>query len=288
MIVSGCTFIRNGVTFDYPFLESISSLLPLVDELVIAVGDSHDDTRERILSLASAKIVLIDTIWDPNLRSGGEILSQQTNCALEQCRGDWALYLQGDEVFHERDFDNIRSSLTKHLSDTNIEGLLFDYTHFYGSYGFVGHSRKWYRNEVRAVRNGIGVRSWRDAQGFRKDGKKLRVVSSGASVYHYGWVKPPKAQQEKQKNFHKFWHSDDWVREYVGIADQYSYDEGGRLRTFTGSHPAFMKERVASQNWSFTYDERKMHIPLRDKVLDAVEDVTGWRPGEYRNYELIT
>ena len=287
MTVSGFTFIRNGVRFDYPFLESIHSLLPLVDELVVAVGDSDDGTRDRLKSLRSPKIRLIDTVWDPAERQGGTILAQQTNIALNQTTGDWAFYLQGDEVLHEADCDIIQSRLAQAHSDERIEGLLFDYAHFYGSYDWVGNSRRWYRREVRLFRNRAGVRSWGDAQGFRREGKKLNVRHIPARIFHYGWVKPPKAQQDKLRSFHRLWNADEWVQNEVGNAPEYSYADGGRLREFQGAHPSVMAERVARQDWTFEYDPRRVRIRLKDRLLDAVEDLTGYRVGEYRNYKLL-
>jgi glycosyltransferase involved in cell wall biosynthesis len=287
MTVSGFTFIRNGITFDYPFRESILSLLPLVDELVVAVGNSDDGTRASVESIGSPKIRILDTVWDPALRQGGAILAQQTNLALDAISGDWGFYLQGDEILHEHDHAIIRSSLELAHHDSRFDGVLFNYIHFYGSYDWVGHSRKWYRREIRLIRNGIGIRSWGDAQGFRRDGKKLNVLKSDARIFHYGWVKPPKAQQAKQRSFHRLWHSDGWVNKKMGQRDEYSYADGGRLRRFTGTHPSVMSERIKRMDWVFDYDPHRVRIPLKNRLLDAVEDVTGFRLGEYTNYKII-
>lgn len=287
MTVSGFTFIRNGVKFDYPFLESIQSFLPVVDELVVAVGDSEDSTREHLLSLASPKLRIVDTIWDPQLRNRGSILAQQTNIALDHITGDWGFYLQGDEVIHERDHSTIRQACIDAFDFKEVEGLLFDYVHFYGGYGWVGNSRKWYRREVRIVRSGIGVRSWGDAQGFRRDGKKLRVRQVNAHIFHYGWVKPPKAQQEKQRSFHKLWHTDDRVEKMVGSGAEFDYRDGGRLKRFMGTHPSVMLDRVRNQSWDFDYDRSHVKVPVKDRLLDSFEDLTGHRIGEYKNYDLL-
>lgn len=287
MTVSGFTFIRNGVKFDYPFLESIRSFLPVVDELVVAVGDSEDSTRELLLSLSSPKVKIIDTVWDPQLRSGGSILAQQTNVALDHITGDWGFYLQGDEVIHEKEQATIRQACLQALSLNRVEGLLFDYMHFYGGYQWLGNSRRWYRREVRIIRNGIGVRSWGDAQGFRRQGQKLRVMPVDARIYHYGWVKPPKAQQEKQRSFHRLWHSDEKAERMVGEEVEYSYEDGGRLKRFTGAHPAVMLDRVKNQSWEFDYKPDQLKVPVKDRVLDAFEDITGIRVGEYKNYLLL-
>ncbi len=79
MFVSGFTFIRNAVRYDYPILEAIRSILPLCDEVVVAVGRSEDGTRELIEGLGDPRIRIIDTEWDDSLREGGRVLAVETN-----------------------------------------------------------------------------------------------------------------------------------------------------------------------------------------------------------------
>jgi glycosyltransferase involved in cell wall biosynthesis len=287
MRIVGFTFVRNGVIFDYPFLESIQSLLPLCDELIIAVGQSDDNTLEQIKSLQSSKIRIIETVWDNALRKSGIILSQQTNLALDQAAGDWAIYLQADEVLHEKDYPIITNAMDIYRNKTEVEGLLFHYNHFYGSYDYIGDSRRWYRREIRIVRPTDNVRSWGDAQGFRIDNRKIRVKLIDSTIYHYGWVKPPDIQQQKQKYFNKLWHSDEWVDYHVGKAVEYDYNMGGKLKLFEGTHPAVMSKRVQTQNWNFRYEQNKVNQPLKERLLDSVEKKCGWRIGEYKNYIII-
>ena len=53
MKISGFTFVRNATKLYLPVRESIISVLPLVDEFIIALGDcAHDDkTLEEIKKL---------------------------------------------------------------------------------------------------------------------------------------------------------------------------------------------------------------------------------------------
>jgi glycosyltransferase involved in cell wall biosynthesis len=287
MKVSGFSFVRNAVKFDYPFLESISSILPLCDEFVVAVGTSDDDTLERLRSFGSPKIRIIETVWDESERSGGKVLAQQTNIALEQVTGDWAFYLQADEVVHENDLPVIERAMKENLNRSHIEGLLFNYLHFYGSYAYVGASRRWYRREIRIIRNGIGARSWGDAQGFRIDNRKMRVKQIDASIYHYGWVKPPTVQMLKQQTFNRLWHDDGWVKEHVGSQAEFDYSNGGTLKPFRGTHPQVMRERVASQHWRFTYEPSRAKQSIKERLSDWFEARTQIRLGEYKNYILI-
>jgi hypothetical protein len=287
MKISGFSFVRNGVIFDYPFLESIQSILPLCDEFVAAVGNSNDDTLAKIRLLRDPKIKIVETIWDETLRTGGAILAQQTDIALSHTSGDWAFYLQGDEVVHERDLPIIRQAMIQYLDDPSVEGLLFNFIHFYGSYRYIGNSRRWYRREIRVVRNRIGVNSWRDAQGFRIGSRKMNVKLVDGSIYHYGWVKPPTIQQQKQKTFNRLWHSDSWISEHIQNGVQFDYSTGGNLSEFNGTHPASMKNRIESQGWAFSYDPDKVKQTPRESVLNWIEKRTGYRIAEYKNYILI-
>ncbi len=288
MRVVGFTFIRNGVKFDYPFLESIQSLLPLCDEVVVAVGKSDDDTLELIQALNNPKISILETIWDESLREGGRVLAEETNKAFDAINNaDWCFYLQGDEVLHENDYSTIKQTLLQYKDDTTVEGFVFNYLHFYGSYDFVGDSRKWYRKEIRVIRNDKMIRSYRDAQGFRKQDKKLNVKVIDATIYHYGWVKHPKYQQLKQQNFNKLWHDDQWVEQRFGNEDAFDYSQIDSLKRFEGSHPSAISKRIQSLNWEFSFDPTQKKMSFKNKLLHFIESMTGYRIGEYKNYELM-
>ena len=287
MKVSGFTFVRNGVRFDYPFEESIRSLVPLVDELWINVGVGEDETHARVRRLADEfpKIKIFESVWDENLRKGGLILAQQTNLALAKCTGDWGIYLQADEVLHEDDYPKIRAALETANADPRAEGLIFDYVHFYGDFFVVNKSPSAYRREVRAVRLGRGVESVKDAQGFRRNGEKLRVHDSGARIFHYGWVRPPEVMREKTVAMDRLYHPDG-----EGTGDNYRYKRIFGLERFTDTHPKVMEKRVAEKRWKIDLLKGPLVFKVSDirKVLARqVEKLTGWLPFEYRNYRKI-
>jgi glycosyltransferase involved in cell wall biosynthesis len=104
MKIAGFTFVRNAIKYDYPIIEAITSILPICDELVVAVGNSEDGTLELIQSIDSPKIKIIETIWDDSLREGGRVLAVETDKALAAISPDanWCFYIQGDEVVHEK------------------------------------------------------------------------------------------------------------------------------------------------------------------------------------------
>jgi glycosyltransferase involved in cell wall biosynthesis len=288
MFVSGFTFIRNAVRYDYPILEAIRSILPLCDEVVVAVGRSEDGTRELIEGLGDPRIRIVDTEWDDSLREGGRVLAVETNKALAAVapQSDWCVYIQGDEVLHEGGLPAVREAMR--TADDRADGLLFAYKHFYGSYDYVGASAGWYRHEIRAIRPGRGIFSYRDAQGFRKaPDRPLNVVRVGATVHHYGWVKEPAAMQRKQESFHRMWHDDAWVAQHVVPAEAFDYGRELRhLARFTGTHPAVMAERIARRNWTFETDISVDRRTLKDRVKLFCAERLGWELG-YTNYRLI-
>jgi len=225
MKVCGFTIVRNAVKYDYPVVESITSILPLCDEFIILAGNSDDSTLDLLRHIDSEKIRIIPGIWDDTLKEGGKVLAAETNKALDLIpeKYDWVFYLQADEVVHEKYHDAIYSSMKHFLDDKKVEGLLFNYTHFYGTYNYVADSRKWYRNEIRVIRNDKSIRSYRDAQGFRKNGKKLKVKKVDAFIYHYGYVKNPKTMQIKALDFHRLWHDEEWIRNNFKPGELFDY-----------------------------------------------------------------
>lgn len=286
MKVSGFTVIRNGILMGYPVLQSIKSVLPIVDEFVVGVGQSDDNTKEMILGLNDPKIRIFDSHWDTSKTKGGLILSEKTNEALDQCRHDWCFYIQADEVVHEMDLPLIYKAMEKHDKDNRVQGLLFQYLHFYGSYHTIATSRRWYRNEVRVVRKSSGIRSHNDAQGFRVNGEKPCVARSGGRIFHYGWVKPPQLMGQKSKLLNRWWHGNKRDHEF----DNFQYDRQYGLKNFTATHPAVMQELIQNQDWAFDPRRSLSDWTLKDLNLlasDVFENVFKHRIGEYKPYRLI-
>lgn len=289
MKIAGFTIIKNAVLNDYPIVEAIQSILPVVDEMYVLVGDCTDGTVELIEAIQSPKINIHHSVWDPNLRSGGSVLAVETNKALQliPAEFDWAFYIQGDEVVHEQYHATIRAACENYLQDQRVEGLLFKYLHFYGTYDYVGDSRTWYRNEVRVIRNDKSIQAYKDAQGFRKQGNKIKVKPIDAYVYHYGWVKSPAQMMKKQKEFSKLWHPDDALQSMMEQPDFFDYSQFDSLAPFTGSHPKVMQARVARANWKVSFDPTLKKFSLKDKLLYQFEKSTGIRLFEFRNYVLV-
>jgi hypothetical protein len=293
MKVSGFTFIKNAVKYDYPIVEAIKSILSLCDEFIVSLGNSEDETKELILSINSPKIKIFDSIWNENLRENGQVLADETNKALQNVSADsdWAFYIQGDEIVHEKYLNNIKEAMLKWKDISNVEGLLFKYLHFYASYNYVGDSRRWYRNEIRIIRPNTGINSYLDAQGFRKNGKKLNVKPIDAYIYHYGWVKSPLTQFQKNIYFQTLWHPDSdiekWIKQNSNGNKIYDYSNIDSIKEFTNTHPEVMKKRVSEQNWEIAFDVNRKNYSTVRYILYLIERFTGWRIGEYKNYKKI-
>ncbi len=266
MKISGFTMAKNASKLYYPMKEAIASILPIVDEFVVALGDSDadDDTLRLIESLNSPKIKIIHTTWDLKAYPTGMENAHQTDIAKNACSGDWLFYLQADEVVHEKYLDEIRQKCELYLHDKRVEGLLFKYRHFFGDYDHYNDDRSWYPNEIRIVRNDPDIHSYKSAQSFRRipnfDGKsyrqkegtfKLNVAKIDAYIYHYGWVRPPHLMQKKSKALDTIHKGTDRAEElYRDRSNVFNYGPLGRIAKFTETHPAVMKEFTEKFDWA--------------------------------------
>lgn len=301
MKVSAFTYVRNGLQLDYPFIESMQSILPIVDEYIVVLGDSADGSREAITDLNNAKIKIVDTVWDDNMRSDGKIFAQQANIGLDNVSkdADWIFHLQADEVVHEKDLPVIKDAMQKYLSETKVEGLLFDFINFFGDYLHYAPSRRYHQKEIRVIRNDPNYRSYKDSQGFRfftnpshmenEKGRKLSVKKIDASVYHYSYVKDPKVQLQKHLVFGNRWQeNDEWMKDFLEKnKDGYKYDEIDFLKKFKGTHPAVMKSKMEKQDWNFIYDPSKNNMSTKEKFMKMLQDITGKQFFINKNYRMI-
>jgi glycosyltransferase involved in cell wall biosynthesis len=288
MKVSGFTIIRNAIKFDFPVVESISSILPLCDEFVVAVGNSEDGTLDLIRKIGNPKIRIIETVWDERLSGqGGKVLAAETNKALKEISADsdWAFYIQSDELVHENDLANIKSAMERWKDHPEVDGLLFSYLHFYGSYDYIANSPHWYQKEIRVIKPGRAVYSYRDAQGFRKgSNEKLRVKPVDAFIYHYGWVKHPETMQKKRL-FHLKWQNKEISKEEQNTRE-FDYSNIESLQLFEGVHPKWILPRIRQKNWDFKHDIAFNRLFLKNRLKMKIKNYLGIELG-YKNYRLL-
>jgi hypothetical protein len=259
-LVSGFTIVRNAVKFNYPVAASIRSILPICDEFIVNVGDSQDGTLELIRSINSPKIRIIQNQWD--MSQGAEVLSQQTNLALKECKGEWAFYLQSDEVIHEADLNKLKSLMRYYLNNKDVDALRFRWFHFYGSFWRYRIDFGWYQKQNRIIRNDQQIESYGDAFGFRRiDGKPLRTRQTHCYLYHYGWVNSNEAMQKRCENASTIGYMD--KSKSRSIAE--GYGDLDRFPSYWGTHPAVMKEMVDQH-----------HLSRED--LDHIRRKLWWNP----------
>jgi len=283
MRVVGFSLVANAVRLDFPVVQALSSILPLCDELVVNVGPSSDGTLDLVRSLADPRLRVLEGRWDPSL--GGALLAAETQRALDACRGDWAIYIQADEVLHESGLPALRGAMEQALMDRRVEGLLLDFVHLYGSSHWEGTGRGWYRREVRVVRPQSDIHSFEEAQGFRVgvSHRKLRARPGGATYYHYGWARPIDILRAKRDNDNVLYYRGE--RRRAPIGPRLAWDVG--LRPFRGSHPALMRPWIAARQDRVSQGFAPRAWDLRRLALMAslgVERLTGWRPFEFTNY----
>ena len=231
---------------------------------VIAVGDSEDGTRDKIGALNDHRIRIIDTVWDMTQRTGGTVLSEQTNIALRACTGDWIFYIQSDEAAHEQDFENMRAAMDAADNNAAVDGLFFEYVHLYGSYFTEQVARNWYAREVRLIKNRRGIVSHGDAQGFRVNGEKIVAAPAHGRIFHYGWARPPEVMAQKVKSFHALWHDDQWIKDNCDGKELEAYfSDLGNLVEYRGTHPAVMAGLINRDAVAFIMSLRQRYLKQR-------------------------
>jgi hypothetical protein len=311
MKISGYTFVRNAVKLAYPLKESILSIIEMVDEFVITYcpGDDDDNTLEVIESINSSKIKVIHAIWEPEKFKRNTLYSYLSDLAKNECTGEWLFYLQVDEVVHEQYLSTIFNACKYYLANKKVEGLLFNYKHFWGDYEHCFTHHGWYPREIRIIKNLPEIHSWRDAQSFRfynyfesstkfyqtKHGtRKLNVALIPAEIYHYGWVRPPQTMSDKHNRMSKTFRNN--------TSDVYSsdFDYGplNKVPLFRDKSPAIMSERIQSLDWQdkLLYAGKRdrnrikhRHERLKYRVRSWIEVnlLAGREIGGFKNYNLI-
>jgi hypothetical protein len=313
MKISGFTFVRNAEKLFIPAVEAISSILPIVDEFVVAVGRSEDGTRDLIASIPSPKIRIIDTEWETSEYPKNTVFARETDKAKAACTGDWLFYMQCDEVLHEKYLPIVKDYLTRYIHDVEVEGFIFKYKHFWGDFGHYNNSHVFYDYEIRIIRNLPEIRSWKDAQSFRKftqfdgsyeayeqqGGTKLKVVNLPAEIYHYGWVRPPALMMKKSKvSSISYRGAAATEAKFSQYAEAFDYGPLGALPCFSDQHPKVMAEWIKRFDWKgeLNYGKNFPHVAhpekherLKYRWLSWIENrlLGGRRIGAFKNYSIL-
>jgi hypothetical protein len=310
MKISGFTIAKNAARLYYPVKQSIQSILPIVDEFIVVLGDSDpgDETEKEITSIQSDKIKIIRTNWDVNRFPNGMEYARQTDIGKQACSGDWLFYLQCDEVVHEKYLHYIRHCCEQYLHNPVVEGFLFKYKHFWGDYEHYVLSHAWYSKEIRIIRNDPQIHSWRDAQSFRRipdfDGvsyyqrentSKLKVISIDAQVYHYGFVRPPHLMQMKSRNHNTNYRGEKSTAErFKDEGTLFNYGDLNKLNKFEDTHPAVMNDWIRKFDWAEALKNPskrsiRKHELLKYRILTFLEQhlLNGRQLFGFKNYRIV-
>ena len=253
MKVSGFTFIKNGEMLGYPFIQSIMSVLPICDEFIVNIGNSEDNTLEKIQAISDNKIKIIQNTWNDNMNCKGFTYGQQKMIAQYNCTGDWAFYVECDEVYHENDLSQIKQAMINNLADKNVEALAVNYYHFYGNTNTYINSPGWYRTEARIIKNSIRSYApdglfWLVLDNDNKKGRYPKAKKASAYCYHYGWVRNEAKMQLKNKMVEKYWGK-------INPKINYSQMDGRILQHFNSTHPKIMQNWLNKDKKLFTVDK---------------------------------
>ena len=285
--LSAFSIVKNARIYDYPIDAALRSVLPLVDELLVDVGHSDDDTLDIVRAINDPRIRIFERDWGSEKDRTTSVHSEETNFVMDRCTHDWALYIQADEVLHEEDYEGLRAALREAADRPQVEGLVFDYVHFYGSPDWWLWGRAWYRREVRLVRRSSGVRSRAGAQGFKvpPGWRPVDAIPARARIFHYGYAKTLEALKARRRLWARYWSGDE---EEWG---QWEFTHPRELRPFTGAHPSAVRDWIVSREWPYRPEEYERpdwsYDEVRNWISDRVESATGWRMFEHRNYRLL-
>ncbi len=260
--ISAFTLIKNMVKFDYPCIESINSVLPFVDEVIVNIGKSDDGTEELLQKEfgQEEKVILFEQEWEDSSQ-GTTFFSNQTNNALGMCSSDWALYIQADEVLHEDDGVLLGKWIDR-ADRENAHGILFNYNHFAKDPWHVKKTYKdgfdFYDKEIRLFRNDNSMISFGDGQSFcfiedfmdprgpqPAMHRASRFIESPLQMYHYSYLRDKKKLLEKKKYLETFYKVSEpgRIENIPQENGEYVIDDS-TLKEFTGQHPAVMAKRI--------------------------------------------
>ena len=135
--LSGYSTTYNCVDQNYPFVESITSLLDVCDEVVVVDGGSSDGTWDVLMAMSNEnlklKIKQIERVWSHPRHSVFD--GMQKAAARDLCTGDFCWQQDVDEVIHENDYQKLRNLLTSTPKSVNL--ICLPVVEFWGNKGKI-------------------------------------------------------------------------------------------------------------------------------------------------------
>jgi len=163
MKITGIFTIQDGISLGYPFLEAISSAMPIVDEFLINDAGSKDGTFDNLQRLKELFPDKVSIYQIPSFQSKYfEWIDEVLNRLIEEASGDWIIEVQGDEIRHEKDIFQIKKILEKAKGYNSLRQRCLDCSwQSIDSYVY---------KVVRIFRNIPGVESFLGGDDFRLKG----------------------------------------------------------------------------------------------------------------------
>lgn len=249
----------NVTIMDYPLEEAVYTALQICDEAVIVMGQSQDDTEQRVWSIFEGyepgRVVMCKQyfVYDRGWQQ------RWWNFAVAQTDAEWLLWLDADEAIHEGKVGKIHDLMEK--PDCGL--IRFPFLHFYATKDYA--IRMPLVHNTRMGRRSIGYRmvNWCTDQTpnnaacqvvFGLDGIEANAHSwegeyiedVDAPIYHYGWCRDATALAISQVK-HRAWYADGGglERGTIPMVRPHPFDvkgklSNGRLARWEGSHPAIM------------------------------------------------
>lgn len=214
MKLAGATFIRNGITYDYCYRETIECLLEFCDHVFVVDAGSDDGTCEDIETITSPNLTLIKRPkqeWIATEGKGRTKLCYFTDIALKAADDagyDYTFYLQCDEIVHERSYPYIREAIK-----SNTSGYLCERINLWGSpYTKLNVPQNRMPCSTQVVRlTQSEHRSYGDAESLAVPILNIDWVDK-ITMYHMGFVRRREVMKDKvinmQENVFELGHHD--------------------------------------------------------------------------------
>lgn len=131
--LSGYTTVYNCIDGEYPYIESILSMLRVCDEVVVVDGGSTDGTYEELQSLAKdeEKLKVFQNTKDWSSKDFARFDGEQKAFARSKCTSDFCWQQDSDEVISKCSFEKIKNSIRAFPKSCDL--ICFPVVEFWGS-----------------------------------------------------------------------------------------------------------------------------------------------------------
>jgi len=236
-VLTGVTLVRNGDKLKYPWRQCIYSLAKLCDHVIVNCDPASEDrTLEKIHWLhermKNTAVSVLHSTWDMGITMGEELATQANKILpLVSKKTDWIVYMQADEMIHEKDFYFLKEYLGQLPANVSQVEL-------YRTYFWKNLKRRAPAHETwlgRIFRPGTHV--------VGGDGMYLVRRSGGVQrapywIYHYSRMGQEEDVTARIRNLDHMFHPEDEVANFA----PFKYDEADTLVGYTGTHPHGIEE----------------------------------------------